>query len=221
MQFPALVLASSSPRRKELLALSGHPFESIATHINENVQGNEDPRAYVRRLADEKAAVALSTIGDRNALVLAADTTVAQDGEILGKPVDADDASGVLKKLRGRSHEVFTAISLIRAADEAQMSDLAETVVPMRNYSDAEIDTYIATGSPLDKAGSYAIQHPGFHPVAEMKGCLANVVGLPLCHVQRSLKNWDLEFDVNLAEACQRHLNYDCPVTDKILAWEL
>jgi MAF protein len=221
MQFPPLVLASSSPRRKELLALSGRPFDLIAANVNEDLQGDEEPHAYVLRVAAEKAEAALGMLGGGDALILAADTTVAQDGEILGKPTDAEDAKAVLKKLRGRSHKAITSISLIRSSDGARLADLAESDVPMRNYSDAEIDAYVATGNPLDKAGSYAIQHAGFHPVAKMQGCLANVVGLPLCHLTRSLRKWDLEFEVDLAEECQKFLSYDCPVTEKILAWEL
>jgi septum formation protein len=217
MSFPTLILASSSPRRKELLALSGNQFQIKPADINENVLQDEEPQAYVSRLAREKAAA----IGDRaDAIVLAADTTVVLDGAILAKPIDEADARMMLQAQRGRTHVVYTAISGKRTSDGAQFEDICATSVPMRDYSDAEIEAYIATGDPLDKAGAYAIQHRGFHPVAEMTGCHANVIGLPLCHLQRNMKKWDIDFKADLSLACQEYLDYDCPVTEKILAWE-
>jgi septum formation protein len=217
MSFPTLILASSSPRRKELLALSGNQFQIRSADINEDVLQDEEPKAYVSRLAREKAAAA-GDVGD--GIVLAADTTVVLDGAILAKPIDEADARQMLQAQRGRTHIVYTAISGKRASDGAQFDDICATQVPMRDYSDAEINAYIATGDPLDKAGAYAIQHRGFHPVAEMTGCQANVIGLPLCHLQRNMKKWDLSFKADLSLACQEFLNYDCPVTEKILAWE-
>jgi septum formation protein len=217
MNLPTLILASSSPRRKELLALSGDEFQIKPADINEDVLEDEAPQDYVSRLAREKAAAA----GDlADAIVVAADTTVVLDGAILAKPIDKADARRMLQAQRGRTHIVYTAISGKRVSDGAQFDDICATPVPMRNYSDAEIDAYVASGDPLDKAGAYAIQHRGFHPVAEMNGCHANVIGLPLCHLQRNIKKWDLEFKTDLSLACQEYLNYACPVTKKILAWE-
>ena len=109
----------------------------------------------------------------------------------------------------------------MRSSDGATLTDLAETEVPMRDYSNEEIDAYVATGDPLDKAGSYAIQNAQFHPVENMQGCFANVAGLPLCHLQRNLAKWNVHLDVDLPAACQEYLQYDCPVTEKILNWEL
>jgi septum formation protein len=217
MSFPILILASSSPRRKELLALSGNQFQIKPADINEDVLQDEEPQAYVSRLAREKAA-AIGGLAD--AIVVAADTTVVLDDVILAKPVDEADARRMLQAQRGRTHIVYTAISGKRASDGAQFEDICATRVPMRDYSDAEIDAYIATGDPLDKAGAYAIQHRGFHPVEEMTGCHANVIGLPLCHLQRNMKKWDIDFKADLSLACQEYLHYDCPVTEKILAWE-
>ncbi len=219
MSSPTLILASSSPRRKELLALSGDQFQIKPADINEDVLHDEEPQNYVGRLAREKAAAAGNDLAG-DAIVLAADTTVVLDGAILAKPIDEADARQMLQAQRGRTHIVYTAISGKRASDGAQFNDICATPVPMRDYSDAEIDAYIATGDPVDKAGAYAIQHRGFHPVAEMSGCHANVIGLPLCHLQRNMKKWDIEFKANLSLACQEYLNYDCPVTEKILAWE-
>ncbi len=220
MNIPEFVLASNSPRRKRLLSLSGIPFRVQPADINEDPLKGEEPKAYVRRLAREKSAVvARSLNGD--AIVLAADTTVVLDRQILGKPADVAEARQMLVRQRGRSHTVYTAINLRRTADGAELTDLATTEVPMRNYSDAELEKYVASGDPLDKAGAYAIQNAEFHPVENMTGCFANVVGLPLCHLQRTLAKWDVHLDVDLPAACQRHLAYDCPVTEKILNWEL
>jgi septum formation protein len=214
---PNLVLASNSPRRKVLLALGGQTFAVVPADIDEDPRPNEKPRAYVHRLASEKAREAAAGQSP-DALVLAADTTVVHQGHIVGKPRDAAEARLILQELRGQEHTVYTAISVCNA-DGMQLDDLAATRVPMRDYSDAEIETYIATGDPLDKAGAYAIQHAGFHPVASMSGCLANVVGLPLCHLKRTLLKTNLEFDADLPSACQAHFAYDCPVTGEILAW--
>jgi len=220
MPITEFVLASNSPRRKVLLSLAGIPFRVQAADVNEDPLKDEEPRAYVTRLAREKSAVvARTTKGD--AIVLAADTTVVLDGQILAKPADADEARQMLLRQRGRSHVVYTAISIRRTTDGAELTDLATTEVPMRNYSDGELERYVASGDPLDKAGAYAIQNAEFHPVENLTGCYANVVGLPLCHLQRTLAKWDVHFDVNLSAACQQHLNYDCPVTEKILNWEL
>jgi MAF protein len=216
---PNLVLASSSPRRKQLLALGGVPFEVVPADINEDPLPNEEPKAYVARLAREKAQATAAKLAGRDAIVIAADSTVVHEGRILGKPADAAEARAILRSLRGQRHVAYTAISVLRTKDGAQMDDLAETPVPMRNYTDDEIEAYIATGDPLDKAGAYAIQHPGFRPVASMTGCRANVVGLPLCHLKRTLAKWDLTFETDIPSACQAHLNYDCPVSDDILAW--
>jgi MAF protein len=216
---PALVLASNSPRRKELLSLGGQPFEVKAAEINEDPRPGEEPRDYVRRLASEKGRTVAGGLGAREALVLAADTTVVHEGRIVGKPTNSGEARAILQSLRGKSHTVFTAISIARSSDGAELSDLAETTVPMRDYSDAEIDAYVATGDPLDKAGAYAIQHAGFHPAASMDGCLANVVGLPLCHLKRTMMKLNLTFEADVPKACQAHLAYDCPVSADILAW--
>ncbi|MCW5875977.1 MAG: septum formation protein Maf [Anaerolineales bacterium] len=214
-----IVLASSSPRRKALLALAGAPFEVQAADINEDVHPGEDPLAYVRRLAEEKAAKAAEAYAGQDVLIIAADTTVANDGHILGKPADGEEARQMLSSLRGREHMVYSGIAVLRTASGEMRSDVATTSVPMRAYSGAEIEAYIATGDPLDKAGAYAIQHPGFHPVAEMEGCRANVVGLPLCHLKRNLEKWNHMLPDDLPAACQAHLQYDCPVSEAILEW--
>lgn len=216
---PNLVLASTSPRRKELLALGGQPFAIQPVDVNEDELPGEDPAAYVLRLAREKALAGAQAWTGSDAILVAADTTVVHHGRILGKPLDAADAKAVLQSLRAQEHTVLSAIAVLRTADGAMLTDLAVTQVPMRDYTDSEIDAYIATGNPLDKAGSYAIQHAGFHPVVGLTGCKANVIGLPLCHLVRTLAKWDLTFDLDLPAACQAHLDYISPVAEDILAW--
>jgi MAF protein len=221
MSFPKIVLASNSPRRKELLALSGLPFEVMPADINEDVLPGEGPNDYVLRLAQGKARAIAARFAGQARLIIAADTTVVQDGEIIGKPVDAADAERILRALRGRSHIVYSGLCLLDTASGREASELAVTPVPMREYSDDEMRKYIASGDPLDKAGAYAIQNIDFHPVENFAGCFANVAGLPLCHLLRNWHKWGFELEVDLPGACQVHLNYDCPVTRPILSWEM
>jgi septum formation protein len=197
-----LILASSSPRRRALIASLGQPFDIVKPDIDEDIRRGETPLDYVSRLSREKAAAVLkhlSTTGQRKAvevMVLAADTIVLsadtigveQDGGLLGKPRDMDEAWDMLKRLRDQPHEVYTAFTLHGSGDEHPFwTERVRTLVIMRPYSDEEIAAYIATGDPFDKAGGYAIQHAGFHPVARIDGCYNNVVGLPLCRVKTAL----------------------------------
>ena len=172
----SLILASSSPRRHQLLAALGIPFVVDVADIDEAPRDNEPPEAHVRRLAEEKARAVAARHPDD--VVLAADTIVVHEGRILGKPADAMDAIEMLRSLRGVSHQVITAVAV--AADASVVSDLDVSTVIMRDFSDEEIRAYVATGDPLDKAGAYAIQHPGFRPVSRLDGCFAGVMGLPL-----------------------------------------
>src|SRR5204863_5653183 len=110
-------------------------------------------------------------------------TTVVDGNDILGKPIDNAEAFAMLTRLRGHTHQVYTGVALLRKSDGLLLKELSVTDVPMRDYSDEEINAYIATGDPLDKAGAYAIQHPQFQPVEHMRGCYASVMGLPLCLV--------------------------------------
>jgi MAF protein len=159
---------------------------------------------------------------NNGALIVAADTTVTIDGRILNKPADAQEAAAMLSQLRGRTHEVLTALTVFDAAAGQSFTELARSRVPMRAYTDAEISAYVATGDPLDKAGAYAIQHPGFQPVdqAAFADCFANVMGLPLCHLLRCLRRLGVESPADLPAECQRFIPYDCPVSEKILKEE-
>ncbi len=213
------MLASNSPRRKELLALGSLNFTSAGADVDETPLAGEDPGAYVIRLAQVKAR-AMADENNRGQIVIGSDTTVAVDDSILGKPVDAADAERMLKQLRGRTHQVYTGIAVYRLSDDKMFTELCVTDVPMRAYADDEIAAYIKTGDPMDKAGAYAIQHAEFNPVEKMRGCYAGVMGLPLCHLSRALKKMDVSFSADISGACQSFLKYECPVSDAILRGE-
>ena len=176
-----LILASSSPRRRELLAGLGLRFEIIKPDIDESCRAAEDLVEYAERLSREKAEAVARLLDETPALVISADTIVMDGGELLGKPADDGDARRMLLRLRGREHEVVTAFTLYRAGDAPRtITRHARTAVEMRAFSEAEIDAYVATGDPLDKAGAYGIQNDEFRPVARIEGSYSNVVGLPL-----------------------------------------
>jgi MAF protein len=212
-----ILLASGSPRRRELLSLAGLPFEVTQADIDETPHPGESPAAYTVRLSQEKARAVL-TSAPGSALVLGADTTVADGEMILGKPADLDEARAMLQRLCGRVHQVYTALTLVDAASGRSVTEIAATDVPMRGYTDEEIEAYIASGDPFDKAGAYAIQHAGFHPVTALRGCYSNVMGLPLCHLVRALRTFRIEPGADVPLRCQQHQRYDCDVTDDILA---
>ncbi|MFP5286659.1 MAG: Maf family protein [Thermoanaerobaculia bacterium] len=176
---PDLVLASGSPRRRELLEGLGVRFTVRPVDLDESPLPGESPRDYVHRLAFEKAA-AQSGPGE---LVLAADTTVVVDGEILGKPLDDEDARRMLRRLSGREHSVLTGIALRGPHGEA--AEVDETLVRFAPLSEAEIDWYVATGEPRDKAGAYAIQGLGSLFVESVVGSWSNVVDLPVPRTYR------------------------------------
>ena len=183
-----LILASSSPRRRELLAGLDLRFEIIKPDIDESRRAAEDLVEYAERLSREKAEAVARTLDERPALVISADTIVMDGGELLGKPADDGDARRMLRTLRGREHEVVTAFTLFRAGDTPRtITRHARTAVEMRAFSEAEIDAYVATGDPLDKAGAYGIQNEAFRPVARIEGSYSNVVGLPLDELKAAL----------------------------------
>lgn len=215
-----MILASNSPRRRHLLGLSGWEFEVQAADIDESPLPGEHPSDYVVRLAENKSRAAAEMVSE-DVLIISADTTVADGNTILGKPESPQEAIRVLRSLRGRTHQVFTGLAVYRPADGTLLADLAMTDVPMRAYTDQEIDDYVATGDPFDKAGSYAIQHPEFKPVSQMSGCYANVMGLPLCHLARTMKKLGFDPIEDIPAACQSDLAYECPVYKPILKGEL
>ena len=208
-----LILASNSPRRQELLAVLGLPFAVRSAAVDEALVPGETPSELVLRLAREKACATALAAGE---LLIAADTTVELDGEVLGKPESLDDARRMLEALRGRPHAVHTGLAL-RSVRGLQC-DLASTAVVMRPYSAADLDAYLSSGSPMDKAGAYGIQDEPFAPVERIAGCYLNVMGLPLCHLARALRAFGLEPPADVPATCQAHIGYDCPVFADILA---
>jgi len=178
---PALVLASGSPRRRELLARLGVPFTVAVADIDETPQPDETPVDLVRRLAAAKAgAVAVA-----GTVVLAADTIVVIDGEILGQPVDGDDARRMLRRLSGRAHVVYTGVAVRSSSGTAV--EVVTTMVTFGPVGPATVEWYLATGEPFDKAGAYAVQGAGDVLVESVRGSVSNVVGLPLATVATML----------------------------------
>ena len=214
-----LVLASSSPRRRELLSIAGFMFNTVKVDVDESPLPDEEPCPYVLRLSHSKAQAAAKLVegAPHKPLILAADTTVADNGEILGKPPNAEAAEQVLKQLRGRTHQVHTAVTVLNTETGQLEQEVASTDVPMRHYSDEEIAAYIETGDPFDKAGGYAIQHPDFRPVETRTGCYANVVGLPLCHLLKILRRMEIPVTQDIPFLCQSAHEYECGVFSSIL----
>ena len=212
-----LLLASNSPRRRQLLALGDWEFNVAVSDIDESQLAGEAPDLYVLRLAQSKAEAVIQKAQPEN-IIIGSDTAVVDGNAILGKPVNGEDAVRMLKQLRGHTHQVFTGVAVYRVRDGKMLTELCVTDVPMRDYSDDEIGAYVGTGDPLDKAGAYAIQHPDFQPVASMSGCYAGVMGLPLCHVMRAIKKLDVPPAAGLPLACQTLLKYQCRVSSAILS---
>jgi septum formation protein len=185
-----LILASNSPRRAEILRNAGLTFEVYATHADERVCGHESARAHVRRLAARKAHLAAPRALRRNrpAIVIGADTVVEVNREILGKPADVKEARRMLRLLSGRTHRVLTGLCIVRVPDGHKMEHIETTRVRFLKLLSQEIDDYIATGEPFDKAGGYGIQGIGGRFVASIEGCYFNVVGLPLSRVWSMLR---------------------------------
>jgi septum formation protein len=190
-----LILASASPRRRELLAQAGFNFEVQAASIAEEPLAGEDGIRYSMRLAREKAeavfALRRTDHGFSEPLVvLGADTIVVCQGKLLGKPADTPDACRMLRMLSGRTHQVVTGVALVSTAPGAARVETAAevTYVVVRTLSDAEITAYVADGEPLDKAGAYAIQGYAARWIPHIQGCYFNVVGLPLALVASMLE---------------------------------
>ena len=216
---PDLVLASNSPRRRELLAFGGWKFQVHPVEVDESQIPGEPPGPFVLRLAKAKAHTC-ATSAHEDLTILSADTAVVDRNTILGKPKDEAEAREMLLRLRGRTHQVYTGIAVLKKSTGYLGMDLCVTNVPMRAYSDQEMETYIASGDPLDKAGAYAIQNPRFHPVESLNGCYASVMGLPLCHLTRSLQKIEITPKKVIPIECQSCLGYTCPIFTEVLRGE-
>lgn len=183
-----LVLASASPRRQELLRQLGIPFDVVPSDLPEEWPPTGSARDAVTALALAKARAVCRRLGA--ALVLGADTAVVLDRQVFGKPESAEDARRMLRALRGREHEVITGVALVEAASGREAAAAVVSRVRMRDYGEAEIEAYVASGEPFDKAGAYAIQGAGSALVEDVRGCYTNVVGLPLTTTRRMLEAW-------------------------------
>jgi septum formation protein len=214
-----IILASASPRRRELFELLGLPFTVLAADVDETPRPGEPPDVLVARLSATKAAAVVQAIQGANDaegedlaedFVVAADTVVVLGKGILGKPRDEVHARQMLRRLRNRAHRVHSGVAVVETGSGRTAIHLNTTTVWMRDYDDAEIDAYVATGDPLDKAGAYAIQHIGFRPVARIEGCYSSVMGLPLTALVEALAHFGLHPLLNVAEACQQRTGYPC-----------
>ncbi len=205
-----LILASASPRRRELLALLQAPFHVTSADVDESRLPGESPAEMVRRLSMTKARVVAGR--QSTGWVIASDTVVVLDGKVLGKPADAEEARVMLRRLRGRAHWVYSGIALCDAASGRCESDVVATEVWMRDYGEDEIEAYVASGDPLDKAGAYGIQNEPFHPVARIAGCYASVMGLPLCHLYRLLRRWGHPLSQSPQAACRAMTDHPCTI---------
>ena len=189
-----IVLASTSPRRSALLGQIGIPFEVVAPDVDESRYSFEaDPAGTAERLALDKARSAAGRIDAPGSLVLGADTVVLFEGQILGKPRDADDACAMLSRLTGRVHRVLTAFALLEAGTNRAVTVHEWTTVYMRSCSANEIRAYVDTGEPLDKAGSYGAHALGAGLITRVEGCFYNVIGLPLARLLESLRTFEAD----------------------------
>jgi septum formation protein len=209
---PKIVLASGSKRRRELIQVFDASIDVIPSAVDEREPlVGEAPDAYILEMALSKSQDVAKSAGS-NSIVIGADTAVVLNGRILGKPVDAADARWMLFQLRGRAHRVLTGITVIRKGSTAKASSVKSSDVFMRNYSDTEADAYITSGEPFDKAGSYAIQDPGFAPVERLDGCYLNVVGFPMCEVTRLLEEVGVKVSLRDDWSAPERCPVSCPV---------
>ena len=212
---PRLILGSGSPRRRELMRLLEVPFQVHKPAVDERLLPEEVPADVPQRISRLKAeSVARET---RAGIVVAADTIVVHKGVILGKPRDAGHATAMLRRLRGERHLVLSGVTVMDAATGKQITELCESKVWLRPMDDSEIQDYVATGDPLDKAAAYAIQNTQFAPVARVVGCPANVMGLPICHVVRNLRRLGVKLPPTLATRCEMRYGYLCALTGHVM----
>jgi septum formation protein len=221
---PAVTVARLSQAKAR--AAPATPSRPRPVRLRSAASSCSEPGPGIRSCPDPPTAAGPSAgrpsaAGGRVDVIIACDTVVALDGEVLGKPRDASEAIDMLRRLRGRSHTVYSGVTLLEFVTGRTSTDVAKTQLVMRTYTDTEMATYVASGDPLDKAGAYAIQHPGFHPVARYQGCYANVVGLPLCHLTRCLRAFRIEPLHDVPAACQAHTGQRCPVYATVLAGQL
>ena len=184
-----IILASASPRRKELLAQVGYVFDVVPSQAGEKEVPGETPAEHVVRLSREKAREVSTRDDIDGRWILGSDTIVLRDDQILGKPCDDEDATRMLRSLSGRTHQVLSGYAILDRRTGESRTAAVTTRVCFRSLTDAEIAGYIASGEPADKAGAYAIQGLGAFMVSQIEGSYSNVVGLPLCEVVQALES--------------------------------
>jgi MAF protein len=197
------------------MALLEIPFKVRVPAVKERLQPGEVPAAVPQRFSKIKAEWVAREAGA--GIVVAADTIVVHKGEILGKPRDAEHAVAMLRRLRGERHLVLSGVTVMDVGTGKQITELCESKVWLRPMGDAEIETYVATGDPLDKAAAYAIQNAEFAPVVRVAGCPANVMGLPVCHVVRNLRRLGLELPPTSPTRCEVRYGYVCALADYVM----
>jgi septum formation protein len=201
MPAPHLILASTSPRRKELLALLGLSFEVIPPSTTEEIQGQETPVDHVRRLALEKARSVANRYPE--SLVIGSDTVIELDGHILGKPEDLAEARDMLTRLRGRCHLVHTGLSLVAQVKQIEETCVETVKVWIKNFSDAVLQDYLNTQDSLGKAGAYSIQGEGAHLIEKIEGDYPAVVGLPLWKTAQLLEQAGIDLPLQIEDLYQ------------------
>ncbi|MFQ5611651.1 MAG: Maf family protein [Anaerolineae bacterium] len=204
---PPLILASTSPRRRELLALFEIPFTIRTANIDETRLPGEAPAALVQRLSREKALAVAEGLSE--GVIVAADTVVVRGGRILGKPADPAEARQMLRRLRQGPHQVLSGLTVVDVASNRSLTRVNQTRVWMRPYTEAEIAAYVASGDPLDKAGAYGIQHQGFRPVARLEGCFVSVMGLPLGDLAEALAGFGVRVEA-VGRRCAGYTGQAC-----------
>lgn len=212
-QNPSLLLASQSPRRREMITWLGLVAQTATADIDESPLPDERPKTMAVRLATAKARAV--QVEGSTMWILAADTIVDLARRPLGKPHDQGEARSMLWQLRQQPHDVHTGVALYNPTSGASTVRCVTTHIVMRDYTINEIQTYVASGDPMDKAGAYAIQNTVFHPVSRVDRCYANVVGFPFCAVANLLREWNVRLDVNFPALCADHFGYACPAIDE------
>ena len=204
-----LVLASASPRRKELLALLGLEFQVKPADIDEDSLSHELPIDLVRRLSLAKAAAVAAQLD--HGWVVGADSLVVLDGEVFGKPSGPDQARRMLEKLRGTQHQVITGVTVLQAPAGTRLTSSMASSITLRDITGAEIETSIESGVPFDKAGAYAVQDQDLRPAKSWDGCYTNIVGLPLCRLVEMLNSLGFQFPSNQPLSLPAGCTGDCP----------
>lgn len=214
-----VILASASPRRREFMERLGVPFEVRLADVDERNGTNERPAELVARLSRHKAQAVAAQVPD--AVIVGADTIVALDGELLGKPVDPADAAEMLRRLRDRPHQVYSGVTLCAPQRRELLTEVVESTVWMRPYTEAEIAAYVDSGDALDKAGAYGIQHADFHPAARLRGCYSSVMGLPLCRLASLLARAGVAPPADVQAVCRALTGMPCCGGDdrRMLTW--